>query len=111
MKPFDDLLERAKSDPRHIVLAEGEDPRVVEGGIRALREGVAHVTLLGRATRVRQLLQVRRAATACRSPWWIPRPPRIWRDSPWSTTPSVGIRAWTPRPPGRPCATLFTSPP
>ena len=57
MKPFDDLLERAKSNPRHIVLAEGEDPRVVEGGVRARREGVARVTLLGRVAQVRRLLR------------------------------------------------------
>ncbi len=59
MKPFDDLLERAKGDPRHVVLAEGEDARVVEGGARALREGVARVTLLGRAAQVRELLRER----------------------------------------------------
>ena len=57
MKPFDDLLERAKRDPRHVVLAEGEDPRVVEGGVRALRERVARVTLLGRVAQVRRLLR------------------------------------------------------
>jgi phosphate acetyltransferase len=57
VKPFDDLLERAKRNPRHIVLAEGEDPRVVEGGVRALRERVARVTLLGRVAQVRRLLR------------------------------------------------------
>ena len=30
MKPLDRILETAKAAPRHIVLAEGEDPRVVE---------------------------------------------------------------------------------
>jgi phosphate acetyltransferase len=57
VEPFDDLLERAKRNPRHIVLAEGEDPRVVEGGVRALRERVARVTLLGRVAQVRRLLR------------------------------------------------------
>lgn len=52
MRPFDDLLERAKADPRHVVLAEGEDPRVVEGAARAVRAGIARLTLLGRADRV-----------------------------------------------------------
>lgn len=59
MKPFDDLLERAQRDPRHIVLPEGEDPRVAEGAIRAACGGIAQVTFLGRAERVRELLRER----------------------------------------------------
>ncbi|MEK0086020.1 phosphate acetyltransferase [Benzoatithermus flavus] len=59
MKPFDDLLERARRDPRHIVLAEGEDPRVVDGALRARREGLARITLLGRSSVVRALLAAR----------------------------------------------------
>lgn len=57
MKPFDDLVERAQSDPRHIVLSEGEDPRVLEGAGRAAREGIARITLLGRAERIRALVR------------------------------------------------------
>lgn len=45
---FDDLLRRARSDPRHIVLAEGEDSRVIEGAGRIVTEGIARLTLLGR---------------------------------------------------------------
>lgn len=48
MKPFDDLVARAKNNPKHIVLAEGEDPRVIEGALRAVHGGLAYVTLLGR---------------------------------------------------------------
>jgi phosphate acetyltransferase len=59
MKPFDDLLERARRDPRHIVLAEGEDPRVVDGAIRAWREGLARITLLGRPAVIEGLLAAR----------------------------------------------------
>lgn len=59
MKPFDDLLARAQADPRHIVLAEGEDGRVAEAAARAVREGVARITLLGRPDRVRGLLRER----------------------------------------------------
>ncbi|MDV7341785.1 phosphate acetyltransferase [Terasakiella sp. A23] len=47
MKPFDDLVERAQATPKHIVMAEGEDPRVIEGALRALDTGIAHITLLG----------------------------------------------------------------
>ena len=53
MSPFDDLLKRARSDPRHIVLAEGEDSRVIEGAGRIVEEGIASVTLLGREEAIR----------------------------------------------------------
>ena len=48
MKPLDRILETAKAAPRHIVLAEGEDPRIAEGAVRAVRAGIATVTLGGR---------------------------------------------------------------
>jgi len=56
MKPFDDLLDRARANPKHIVLAEGEDPRIVAGAVRAVREGLARVTLLGTESTVREAL-------------------------------------------------------
>ena len=52
--PFDDLLRRARSKPQHIVLAEGEDVRVIEGAGRIIREGVASLTLLGREQVIRE---------------------------------------------------------
>ncbi|MEH6547205.1 MAG: phosphate acetyltransferase [Sneathiella sp.] len=55
MKQFDDLIARAKSAPKHIVLAEGQDPRVVEGAVRALQEKIATITLLGPIEEVRTL--------------------------------------------------------
>lgn len=47
--PLDAIRNRARhAEPRrHIVLAEGEDPRVVEGGLLAVRDGLAKITLLG----------------------------------------------------------------
>lgn len=57
MKALDDIVARARSDPRHVVLAEGEDPRIVEGALRAIREGVARVTLVGNAEKVARLVQ------------------------------------------------------
>ncbi len=54
MNIFDDLLRRARSDPRHIVLAEGEDRRVIEGAGRIVREGIASLTLLGREQVIRE---------------------------------------------------------
>lgn len=56
MKPFDDLLARARAKPRHIVLAEGQDERIVRGAAQAVREGLATVTLLGEEAAVRDAL-------------------------------------------------------
>ena len=47
MKPLDRIIETAKAAPRHIVLAEGEDPRIVEAAVRSVREGIARITLVG----------------------------------------------------------------
>ncbi|WP_244519068.1 phosphate acyltransferase, partial [Ensifer sp. LC14] len=63
MKPLDRILEAAKAAPRHIVLAEGEDPRIVEGGLRAVRAGIAEITLVGG----RDLVEERLAAAGARS--------------------------------------------
>ena len=59
MNPFDDILERAKSDPRHIVLAEGDDPRVIDGALSAIDAGIAKITLLGREAAIRERLAER----------------------------------------------------
>ncbi|MCR6497651.1 phosphate acetyltransferase [Shinella sp. CPCC 101442] len=47
MKPLDRILEAAKAAPRHIVLPEGEDARIVEAAVRAVRAGIASITLVG----------------------------------------------------------------
>jgi len=47
------LVEAAKKSPAHIVLPEGGDPRIVEGGIRAVNERIANVTVLGSEDEVR----------------------------------------------------------
>ena len=62
MKPLDRILETAKAAPRHIVLAEGEDPRIVEGAVRAVRAGIATVTLVGRRPVVEEKLAAAGAA-------------------------------------------------
>ena len=54
--PLSLIHQRASACKRHIVLAEGEDPRVVEGGLMAAKAGLAEITLLGREGRVRALL-------------------------------------------------------
>lgn len=56
MNPFDDILARAKSDPRHIVLAEGEDTRVIDSALSAIDAGIAESTLLGREAMILEQL-------------------------------------------------------
>lgn len=56
MKPLDDIIAAAKADPKRIVLAEGEDLRIIEGAIRAVSDGIARVTLLGNEARIRSAL-------------------------------------------------------
>ncbi|MDF3855906.1 phosphate acetyltransferase [Paracoccus sp. P2] len=47
MKPLDRIHETARALDRHIILAEGDDPRVAEAARRLLAEGLARVTLMG----------------------------------------------------------------
>jgi phosphate acetyltransferase len=53
MKPLDALIEAARANPQRIALAEGEDPRIVEAAIRAVRNGLAQPILIGRADKIR----------------------------------------------------------
>lgn len=53
MKPLDDILAAAAERPQRIVLAEGEDPRIIAGGARAVRDGLAKIVLLGRPDVIR----------------------------------------------------------
>ncbi|MBA2513055.1 MAG: phosphate acetyltransferase, partial [Solirubrobacterales bacterium] len=48
-----DLLDRARSDRRHVVLPEGDDERVLRAADTLLRRGVAELTLLGEEPQVR----------------------------------------------------------
>ena len=47
MKPLERIIATAQQAPRRIVLPEGEDPRIIEAAIRAKREGIAEIILLG----------------------------------------------------------------
>ena len=47
------LMERARSDRKHIVLPESQDDRILEAADILLRRGVADLTLLGDETKVR----------------------------------------------------------
>lgn len=47
INPMQNIYAKAKSVKRHIVLAEGLDPRIIDGAAAALDQQLAEVTLLG----------------------------------------------------------------
>ncbi len=56
MKPLRAILGAASSSDKIIALAEGDDPRVVEGALKARAENVARIILVGNHDRVSTLL-------------------------------------------------------
>ena len=48
-----DLLDRARRNPKHIVLPEGGDDRILRASSTLLRRGVARLTILGDAAEIR----------------------------------------------------------
>jgi phosphate acetyltransferase len=48
MSLLQSLKDRARAHPQHIVLPEGDDPRVQQAATQIAREGFARVTLLAR---------------------------------------------------------------
>ncbi len=46
-KFLDEVIAKAKSDIQTIVLPEGDDPRVVEAGVKAAKDGLAKIVILG----------------------------------------------------------------
>ncbi|NVO57582.1 phosphate acetyltransferase [Rhodobacteraceae bacterium B1Z28] len=56
MKPLRTILGAATSSDKIIALAEGDDPRVVEGALKARAEGVARIILVGNRDKVITLL-------------------------------------------------------
>lgn len=57
MKVLDHIIEQAQRQPRHIVLCEGEDKRVLQAAIRASTEGIATITIVGNHDRIQQCAQ------------------------------------------------------
>ena len=53
MDTFDQVIDLAKADPGHLALSDGDDFRVVQAAIRATRDGVARITLVGSWARIR----------------------------------------------------------
>ena len=57
MSSIKDMFERARLSPKHIVLAEGADQRVIDAAINAVNEEIAQITLLGNEKEIRALLK------------------------------------------------------
>jgi phosphate acetyltransferase len=53
MQILDRIRARAAADPKHIVLAEGEDERVITAAAMCVRDRIARITLIGRADAIR----------------------------------------------------------
>ena len=56
MPVLEDIYTKASANPKHIVLAEGHDLRIVEGAVRAAQDGLAKITLLGPVGEVSALI-------------------------------------------------------
>lgn len=55
MKAINQIINRARAMPGRIVLSEGDDPRVLQAALRATREGIAKIILVGNAQAIRSL--------------------------------------------------------
>lgn len=54
MSILDNIRQRAASNPQHIVLPEGEDPRTVAAAGAAARQRLARITILGEEDKIRR---------------------------------------------------------
>ncbi len=52
MSLMDKIKEKARQGQKHIVLAEGTEPRTIKAAAQIAREGIARVTLLGNANEI-----------------------------------------------------------
>src|SRR5678815_4530143 len=53
METLDRIRRRAAASRRHVVLPEGTEPRTLDAGVRAARDGLAQITVLGPPEAVR----------------------------------------------------------
>lgn len=54
MKALNRIIDHARARPGRIVLSEADDPRILAAAERAVREGIAHITVVGERTAIRQ---------------------------------------------------------
>jgi phosphate acetyltransferase len=52
MRALNNIFSRAQANPKRIVLAEGEDPRIIAAGAQSATQGYASITLLGSKERI-----------------------------------------------------------
>ncbi len=62
MSPLDRIIAAARKAPAILSLAEGEDPRIVEGAIRAARDGIARPVLIGDEATIRAQVEAQGGA-------------------------------------------------
>jgi len=55
MKALNNIFSRAQQRPKRVVLAEGEDPRILEAAAIAVERGLAEITVLGNLSRIREV--------------------------------------------------------
>lgn len=53
MKALNNIFRRASEAPKRVVLAEGEDSRILEAAVIATERGIAKITLLGNVDNIR----------------------------------------------------------
>ena len=53
MSVIEKIKAKAKTDVKHIVLAEGSEPRTVQAAARIVAEGLAKITLIGNPEEIR----------------------------------------------------------
>jgi phosphate acetyltransferase len=54
MQFFNSIIDKARAKRQTIVLAEGEDPRIIEAASRVTHDGIAKCTLIGNQTLIQQ---------------------------------------------------------
>ena len=52
MTLLEQLKEKAKANPRRIVLPEGEEPRTIKAAVQILKEKLAQVVLVGNREKI-----------------------------------------------------------
>lgn len=52
MNVLDQIAARAAQEPAHVVLCEGEDPRMLRAAARAVSNGIARITIVGNTARI-----------------------------------------------------------
>jgi len=57
MKALHRIIAQARAVPKHIVLCEGGDARVLQAAVRAAAEGLAHITIVGNPAAILALAQ------------------------------------------------------